>query len=152
MKILLLNLLLFVNILAFAQNDLKVTEINDLDQFQSVDSRNMIFFIHTNWCGFCKQMQAKTWTNQELISLLNEEYYFLSLDAESKETFELAGKTFSHNKGLNELALALAEDNGRIAYPSLVILNENYELIYRQSGFHSYKQVLKILNRLEELN
>jgi len=152
MKTVLVGLFLLFNTNAFAQEDLKVIPINNLDKIQKSDARSMVFFIHTDWCGFCKQMQAKTWTNQDLISYLNKNYYFLSLDAESKETFELAGKTFKYRKGLNELALALAQEDGRIAYPSLVILNEKYELVYKQSGFHSYKQVLKILNRLEELN
>ena len=135
----------------YSQTELKRTAVNDLSEEIQKEKRPIVFFIYTDWCGFCHQMEQQTWTDTDVIQKLNSKYYFTPLNAESEENYTIANMEFQNQTGTNELAVALAFDGKRLAYPSLVILSSEYEIIYQQSGYQSPNEVKQLLNKLEEL-
>ena len=47
--------------------------------------RKILIDVYTGWCGWCKVMDKKTFTNPEVVKYVNETYYPVKLDAESTE-------------------------------------------------------------------
>ena len=149
--VLLLGSLLLPN-KSFSQ--LKKYRFEQIDTLQNREKRKIIIFIHTDWCQFCQAMQNTTFKNRDLIDKLNTNFYFIDLDAEETRDISFLGRTFrfkpSGNKtGIHELATELATINGKLAYPSLCILNTKYEIIFQYANYLNAEELLKILEKLK---
>jgi len=128
-------------------------------QFEAVDSlwqsenRPLVVFLHTDWCRYCEAMKQKTLQNEDVISLLNDDFYYLPFDAESEENINFRGHQFSfeptgRRTGIHSLAKALGTIDGEIAYPSLIVLNEEYEIVFQYAGFMNARSMRKLLESL----
>lgn len=135
----------------FAQ--LNLVQFEQVDSLQKVEKRNVIVFIHTDWCKYCKVMHNKTFKNENVIKLLNDKFYFIDFDAEEKRKIVFNNATFDYkpngsSSGIHELAVQLGTINGQISYPTLCVLNEKNEIIFQYSSFLNAKDLLKILEKL----
>jgi thioredoxin-related protein len=122
-----------------------------LDSLQKKEPRPMIVFLHAPWCKFCENMKQTTFKSQEVKKILSEEFYFVSFDGESKEDVTFLGNTFKYkptgaNTGVHELAKQLGTKEGVVSYPTIVFLNEKYEILYQNDGFLSAKKLKKVLD------
>ncbi len=98
-------------------------------------------------------MKNTTFQNSEVIQLLNQNFYFISLDIEEKRDIFFRKIIFRYkptgNKtGVHELAEQLGTINGALAYPGISFLNADYEIIHQQEGFVSSKALLFMLKKL----
>ena len=133
---------------------LKSYSFEQLDSLQSQQKRTVVVFIHTDWCKFCQAMKNTTLKNREIINKLNEYFYFIEFNAESKKTIQIKNRRFDYkptgnNTGIHELAEELALIDGKIAYPTISLLNSNFEILYQINSFINSKQLLKILQKLK---
>lgn len=136
---------------SFAQ-DLKTYKFEEIEGLQVNEPRNVVVFIHTDWCSYCKAMEVKTFRKEEITESLNSHFYFIDFDAESKEDIIYNGIKFKYrptgkNTGLHEIAEALGEIDGKLSYPTLVILNPENEIVFQYDSFINYKEMEKILNQ-----
>lgn len=101
--------------------------------------------VYTDWCGWCKRMDAGTFRDSSVISYMNEHYYAVKVDAESKDTVRFRDKQFVFRPEFkaNELALSLL--NGKMAYPSFVIMSEQYVLLAPLSGYQQPDELMQAL-------
>lgn len=143
-----LTLGLILNFTGFAQP--RSYPFGQLDSLQQIEARNVVVFIHTDWCKFCAAMEHTTLIKPEVVQLLNEKFYFISLDAEYNQEIVFLDKVFSYNargsSGVNELAEALGTVDGKLSYPTLCILNRNYEIIFQFSSFLDVAEMLALLH------
>jgi len=77
--------------------------------------------VFTDWCGWCKKMDAETFSNPEIAKYVNELNYAVKFNAEQKADITFQGKTFKYvdqgnGKGYHELAAALLSTS----FPSLL--------------------------------
>lgn len=128
-----------------------------LDSLQNREKRPVVIFVHTSWCKYCSTMKNTTLKNNEVVNVLNQRYYFVSLDAEEKADIRFRGHIFRYkptgaNAGLHELAEQLGMMNGELSYPSLCFLDADYGIIFQQQGYLSAKQLLPVLKQLKTPN
>ncbi|MBS1511420.1 MAG: DUF255 domain-containing protein [Bacteroidetes bacterium] len=78
--------------------------------------------VYTSWCGWCKVMDKETYTNENVATYINSNYYAVKFNAESRDSVAFAGKKFGYNKNykVNELAIYLL--SGSLSYPTTVFL------------------------------
>ena len=83
----------------------------------------IIIDVYTSWCGWCKVMDKETYGNDNVANYINENYYAVKFDAESKDSVVYAGKKYGYNPAYkaNELAVHLLF--GRMGYPTTVLLS-----------------------------
>lgn len=117
------------------------------------DQKNVFIFIHTDWCSYCKLMQNTTFRNKEFVEDLNQNFYYIELNAEDDKEIFFAGHTFQfkprgRKSGTHELAEALGTIDGKISYPTLVILNPQNEIIFQYSGYMKREGLLSIFVQL----
>ncbi|MEQ1798112.1 MAG: DUF255 domain-containing protein [Lacibacter sp.] len=81
-------LFLLVGLSSFQHNapkeKLNWITLQEAEEKLKSESRPILVDLYTDWCGWCKVMDKKTYTNQQLIKYLNEKYYVVKLNAESK--------------------------------------------------------------------
>lgn len=124
---------------------------SEVDSLQADSARLHLVFLRTDWCRFCHQMEARIFSDPAVARLLNEHYYFTTFDAESSDRVVWAGRTFNYEAtgrktGVHQLAKVLGTDeNGQLSYPTLVLLNERYEILFRYAGFLSAEELRGVL-------
>ncbi len=134
-------------------SQLKKYPFEEIENLQKNHSRNVVIFIHADWCQYCKTMQNTTFKNEKIINLLNEKFYFTELDAEEKRDITFFGKTFRYkpngkSTGIHELAETLGNIHGKVSYPSIIILNPENEIIFQYDGFLNTEHFLQLLIKL----
>jgi thioredoxin-related protein len=140
-----------LTLVSFGQ--IKQVKFEELDSLQKVQKRPVFVFLHTTWCRYCSSMKNITLKNNEVISLVNQKFYYVSLDIEDENDITFRGYTFKYkptgpNTGVHDLAEQLGSINGELAYPTISFLNAEYEIIYQQEGFIREKEFLDILKKL----
>lgn len=103
--------------------------------------------VYTDWCGWCKVMDQKTFTDPYIIEYINANYYAVKFNAEQKEEIKFKGKDYkfvpSGKKGYNEFAVHLT--NGRLSYPTVVVLDESLDVLQPIPGYRKPPELDMIL-------
>lgn len=84
------------------------------------------------WCAPCKTMDKKTFTNTEVIKVLNENFIVFKFDVEKGEGIELAKKLKIES------------------YPTLILMDANQKLIAMETGYKNADEFLKWINKYKK--
>lgn len=109
--------------------------------------------MYTDWCGWCKKMDASTFVDPVIADYMNKNFYPVKFNAERKDTVEFKGKKyFNSNPTGNRSSHQLAQQllNGRMSYPSFVFLNESGEIITTVPGYRKADEFEAILHFIAE--
>ncbi len=104
--------------------------------------------VYTDWCGWCKVMDKKTFSNPIVANYMSEKYYAVKFNAEQREDVIFRDHTFkfvaSGRRGYHELAAALMQN--KMSYPTVVFLDEEMNLLSPVPGFQppeSFHQIMQ---------
>jgi thioredoxin-related protein len=150
-KVLALGLMLSTPQYTHAQ--LSDYQFEQIERLQNQQKRNVVIFIHSQWCKYCYAMKNTTFRNNQVIDVLNNHFYFIYLDAEERRSINYRGQTFEYkatgvSTGVHELAQQLGTINKKINYPAIVVLNSSDEIIFQHNEFLNAHDLLKILEQL----
>jgi thioredoxin-related protein len=127
--------------------EIKWHTIEEVQQLMKKQPRKVFIDMYTDWCGWCKVMDKNTFTNAEVISHLNSNFYAVKFDAEGKDAVTFKEKAYNFvpqgGRGYHELAAFLMQ--GKMSYPTTVFLDENLELISPVPGYLPPEKILPIL-------
>ena len=110
----------------------------------------MIFVdIYTDWCGWCKKMDAETFTDPKVASYINKKYYAVKFNAEQKGALTFKDQQFINpnpdkSRSTHQLALALLKNEK--LYPSYVILDKASDWTFKLKGYKTADDLLPVLN------
>lgn len=138
-----------------AVSQLEMSSFDTLEDKMKTISKPIVIFIHTDWCIYCKNMKKTTFKDPEVIQKLTTDFYFISFNAETRETINFLNHSFhfqpnGHHTGIHSLAVELATVNNKIAYPTTTILNQNYEVIFQHQSFLNAKDLNVILEKISQ--
>ena len=150
----LILLALMISVAISAQEKIKWVSVSDLENLQKEEPRKVLIDVYTKWCGPCKMMMAQTFTDKEVINYINKNFYAVKFDAEGNEKvnfkgYEWTNEDYDPNKrgrnGTHDLTLAIAPVNARIAYPTIVYMDENLNIIQPIQGMMRPPQIMPLL-------
>lgn len=111
------------------------------------EPRKIFIDVYTDWCGWCKVMDKNTFNEAKIASFLNEKYYPVKFNAEQKEDITFNNTTFkfvpSGKRGYHQLAAALLQN--KLSYPTVVFLDEKFNMIQPLAGYQKPKEFDKVL-------
>lgn len=144
--------LLFSNASALFGQEINWIQFDALEAAQAKEQKKVLVDVYTSWCGWCKRMDATTFANPEIIAYLNKNYHCVKLDGEHKNPITFKGREYkfvpSGRRGYHELPAELM--NGRMSYPTLVVLKEDWSILQALPGYKSASDLLPILTFLGE--
>lgn len=97
-----------------------------LDELQAAYERQpkpIIIDLYTDWCGWCKVMDNKTYTNAKLAAYINKNYYAVKYNAESEDSVSFNKKIFRFSEEFKSNEFALYLTFGRLEFPTTVFLS-----------------------------
>lgn len=111
------------------------------------EKRKIFIDVYTDWCGWCKVMDKKTFSEPAIANYLNDHYYAVKLDAEQTEDIQFNDHTFKFvpngRRGYHELAASLLQ--GKLSFPTVVFMDENFNMIQALPGYREPKEFHPIL-------
>ena len=109
--------------------------------------KKLLIDLYTDWCGWCKVMDQKTYSKSEIANYINSNFYPVKFNAEQKDPVEFNGHTFkfvpSGRRGVHELAAALTQN--KLSYPTTVFMDEQLRIIQPIAGYLKPEQMEPIL-------
>jgi thioredoxin-related protein len=112
--------------------------------------------LYTDWCSWCKVMDKKTYSNKQLAQYVQEKFYPVRVNAETRDQLTWMGKTYSYNRDYRVNEFAMYVTQGRLAFPTTIIIpadgsepqaipgyleTKDFELIARYFGEGGYGKI-----------
>ncbi|MDR1985284.1 MAG: DUF255 domain-containing protein [Prevotellaceae bacterium] len=124
---------------------------NEAFELQKKEPKKILMDVYTDWCGWCKRMDALTFTNPKVVEYLNKYYYCVKFNAEGKESVIFDGTTFVNDgKYGKSHSFAVTILQGKMSYPSIAYFNEKSQLLTSVPGYLTPEQILPILTYFGE--
>jgi thioredoxin-related protein len=86
------------------------------------EKRPVLIDLYTTWCGWCRQMDKKTYSNKWVAQYLQDKFYTVKVDAETHTTIQWNGKTYQSNPQYRSNEFALYLTHGRLEFPTTSII------------------------------
>lgn len=101
--------------------------------------RKVFIDIYADWCGWCKVMDRKTFSNDKVSNYINDNYYAVRIDAESQNKVTFKGKEFTEQDLVKSFKVQ--------GLPTIVFIDENFQKVKPVAGYQNASQFLKSLEK-----
>lgn len=143
--------ILFAIVMVMSIGTLKAQEINWMTMNQALEAqkkqpKKILMDAYTTWCGPCKLMDQKTFTNKDVVNYVNKHYYAVKFNAEGTEEVMYNGFNYTNpnydpnRKGRNSQHF-FAHALKVTGYPSLVFFDEESKVIAPIMGYRTPEQL-----------
>jgi len=132
----------------FSQDKINWMSFEEAIALNEDEPRHIFVDVYTDWCGWCKKMDASTFVNPVIVELMNKHFYAVKLDAEQKDTIMFMGQAFVNpnpegRRSSHQMAQALLK--GKMSYPSFVFLNSETQWLTVVAGFRKPPDMEQVL-------
>ncbi|MAO09161.1 MAG: thioredoxin family protein [Alteromonas sp.] len=146
MKKITILLLLFSVSLASAQ-EIKWMTMEDALAAQAKNPKKIFVDMYTVWCGPCKMLDKNTFSNPDVANFINKNFYAVKFNAEGNAKINYKGKLYANpsydpaKATRRNSAHQFSRYLGVTAYPTVIFLDENGNLINRVKGYRTPQQM-----------
>lgn len=118
-------------------------------EMQKKAPRPIMVDVYTSWCGPCKMMSANTFGNEIIAKYLNEHFYPVKFNAETRDSVIFGAMVFKNKnpegtpRPVHDFAASILD--GKLMYPSIVFLNEEVKRIQIVTGYYKPDQFEPVL-------
>ena len=121
--------------------------LDEVREAQKTNPKNVLIDVYTNWCGPCKLMDRNTFSNTDIIRIINENYYAVKFNAEGNDTVTFMDKVFT-NPNFDSTKTQRRNSShqftqflGVNAYPSTLFFDSEMNYLTPVKGYLNPKQI-----------
>lgn len=147
MKFYILPVLILFSSLNLVSQSINWVTMDKALELQKNTPKNIMIDIYTTWCGPCKMLDKNTFTNKDLIAFVNANYYAVKFNAEGNESVNYKNRLFENpnydpaKAKRRNSAHQFSQYLGVRAYPTIVFLDDNAELIAPIPGYQTVQKI-----------
>ena len=127
--------------------------IDEALKMNAVSPRKILMDVYTDWCGYCKIMDAQTFDHPVIAEFINQNFYPVKFDAESSDPVNFGGHNFVNqggSKSARKTTHQFVSALGVSAYPSVAYFTGDLKLIYVIPGFFKPDEMEPLLHFIAE--
>jgi len=160
MKQLVFCLLLSSPFFCFSQGSTK-TEIDWIPlqkakEYAKKYNKNILIFFYKPECDFCEKMKKETFSDSEIINLINTNFFPVRINGYTKDTIEFNRVVYRNEQpestGRHDWRHDFYFEFGRykdgVITPTISIINSKYKKITQFTGFKSKPQLLRGIRQI----
>lgn len=147
MKKILILIAFIVSVNVISAQQINWVSLEEAVELQKTNPKKIIIDMYTNWCGPCKLLDKRTFQNSDVASYINENYYAVKFNAEGNQQVTFRGRLFSNPNydPAREFKRNSAHELSRYfrvqAFPTMVFLDENLDVLVPLRGFKTPQQL-----------
>jgi thioredoxin-related protein len=147
MKSFVLTVITLLSSLTVVSQSINWVTMDKALELQKNTPKNIMIDIYTTWCGPCKMLDKNTFTNKDLITFVNANYYAVKFNAEGNESVNYKNRLFENpnydpaKAKRRNSAHQFSQYLGVRAYPTIVFLDDNAELIAPIPGYQTVQKI-----------
>ena len=160
-KVTLISLFMFSWLFASRSLDVTVTEpmgkeqvkwlsLKEAEVVLQTEHKPILIDLYTDWCGWCKVMDKKTYSNEKVIQYINEHFIPVKLDAETKDVLNWKGKSYKYDQNYRVNSYAVFLTGGQLSFPTTVFLPVDGSSPQPVPGFLEPKDIEVVLKYFGE--
>lgn len=118
---------------------------------KSKTKKKVFVDVYTDWCGWCKRLDATTYKDPAVVKYLNDNFYSVKLNAETRDTITFKGTkhAFNPSQRKNTAASYFMPPSGG-GYPTLTYLDGDFKVLRIAPGYANGEDMLKQLKYINE--
>ena len=127
------------------KKDSPLVNWTDIEQAQALtkeNPKNVFIDFTAKWCGWCKVMDKKTFSDPAVAKYMNENYYSVKMDFDSDKIFNYLGKEYT--------AKQLAKKYGVTGLPTMLLASSDFGNVIQIVGFQKAGPFMKKLKQFNE--
>lgn len=135
---------------ANAQPRLNTVDFEDLSALQASKEKPVLVFLTADWCRYCKNVEQTSFREPEIVKQLNEEFYVVIFDIESRKPIQFKGQEYRYkstglNTGVHELAEKIGSIEGVLNTPTFVVMDSAMKIVFQYGGYMDSQQIKSLL-------
>lgn len=118
------------------------TDIVDLDSVMKKNPKPIYIDVRADWCGMCKKFDNTTLQDDEIIKILNDNFYNVHFDFHDKRSISFNGKMYESAGKYHSLSKYF-EATG---LPTMIFLDSTFNETLKIQGYyktHAFKSTLE---------
>src|SRR5699024_6428862 len=138
--------ILVITAFGMQAQEIKWITMNEALAAQKENPKKIVVDVYADWCGPCKMMDRNTFTNEDVIQYINENFNAVKFDAEGTEEVNYQGHQFTNpeykedKRGRNSTHQFTREIQVR-GYHSMVYFDEKGALIQAVPVYQASQQL-----------
>ena len=117
--------------------EIEWVDINTALENVGENEKKIVIDFYTDWCGWCKVMDRKTYSDSSIVAYINEHYLAVKFNPEKGDSVVYDGETYSARQ-----FAAAWQVRG---YPATGFVSKNAEALVLLPGYQGPDEFLRIL-------
>lgn len=128
-----------------AESHVNWISLDELQVKMKQQPKRVYVDMYTDWCGWCKKMEATTFTQPDVAAYMNANFYCVRFNAERKDTFRFMGKQYYFDAAHKANTLAIEWMHGQMSYPTSIFMDPYYQNPNPIPGYQDVKTMEMLL-------
>ncbi|MAW30417.1 MAG: hypothetical protein CMD15_00710 [Flavobacteriales bacterium] len=118
--------------------------------------KNILIYFYKKNCPYCKEMTKNTFSDKEIISLVNNNFFAVKIDSRTKDTIYYKGKAYGNQQPINkgstyphdfyrQIASFNHKGEQQSTTPTIVVFNHKFEKLKTFPGKQAKSLLLRRL-------
>jgi uncharacterized protein YyaL (SSP411 family) len=97
--------------------------------------------LYTDWCHWCKVMDRETYTDPNVINYINDKFYAVKLNAETRDTIKWKGNVYTYDPRYRVNSFSLYITDNQPSFPTTVFLTDDKTAPMALPGYFKPKEI-----------